>query len=89
MPSEHKSLLEKVGFYFGDGHEIRWAKIWEENYGLLQAYYDEYGNSDVPHTRDNKDTFYSLGNWVAAQRTYNNDGILSDYKIDGWNEKLI
>jgi HKD family nuclease len=86
IPLEHKEQLEKVGFYFGDGHEIRWAKIWEENYGLLQAYYDEYGNSDVPHTRDNKDTFYSLGNWVAAQRTYNNDEILSDYKIEKLND---
>lgn len=86
IPLEHKELLEKVGFYFGDGHEIRWAKIWEENYGFLKAYYDEYGTSDVPHTRDNKDAFYSLGNWVAMQKTYYNDDILSEYKIERLND---
>ena len=86
IPLEHKSKLEKVGFYFGDGHEIRWARIWEENYELLKAYYDEYGNSDVPHTNDNKDTFYTLGNWVASQKTYNNNNVLSDYKIEKLND---
>lgn len=86
IPPEHKSKLEKVGFYFGDGHEIRWAKIWEENYGLLKAYYEEYGDSDVPHTKHKDDAFYSLGNWVAMQKTYNNNGILSDYKIEKLND---
>ncbi len=86
MPPEHREKLEKVGFYFGDGHELRWAKIWEENYGLLEAYYNEYGTSDVPHTRDNTDTFYSLGNWVAIQKTYFNNGVLSDYKIERLND---
>lgn len=86
IPTEHKNKLEKVGFYFGDGHEIRWAKIWEENYELLKAYYEEYGDSDVPHTSNNKDTFYTLGNWVAIQKTYNNNGVLSDYKIEKLND---
>ncbi|MBK9256595.1 MAG: Helicase associated domain protein [Saprospiraceae bacterium] len=86
IPPEHKEKLEKVGFYFGDGHEIRWARIWEENYEFLKAYYDEYGNSDVPHTRDKNDTFYSLGNWVAMQKTYNNQEVLSDYKIEKLND---
>jgi hypothetical protein len=86
IPPEHKSQLENVGFYFGDAHEIRWAKIWEENYGFLKAYYEEYGDSDVPHTRNNKDTFYSLGNWVAIQKTYNNNEILSEYKIEKLND---
>ncbi|WMN11373.1 Helicase associated domain protein [Marivirga salinae] len=86
IPLDHKKKLEKVGFYFGDGHEIRWARIWEENYELLKAYFDDYGNSDVPHTRDKNDTFYSLGNWVAMQRTYNNQEVLSDYKIEKLND---
>ena len=86
MPTEHKEKLEKVGFYFGDGHELRWAKIWEENYGLLEAYYQEYGTSDVPHVRNNTDTFYSLGNWVAMQKTYFNNDVLSDYKIERLND---
>ena len=86
IPPEHKSKLEKIGFYFGDGHEIRWAKIWEGNYELLKAYYDEYGDSDVPHTRDKEDTFYSLGNWVATQKTYYNNDVLSDYKIEKLND---
>jgi hypothetical protein len=86
MPPEHREKLEKVGFYFGDGHELYWAKVWEENYGLLEAYYEEYGNSDVPHTSDKSDAFYSLGNWVALQKTYNNNGVLSDYKIERLND---
>lgn len=86
IPLDHKKKLETVGFYFGDGHEIRWAKIWEENYELLKAYYDEYGDSDVPHTRDKNDAFYSLGNWVAIQKTYFNNGVLSDYKIERLND---
>ncbi|WP_298236874.1 Helicase associated domain protein [uncultured Algibacter sp.] len=86
IPPEHKRKLEETGFYFGDGHEIRWAKIWEENYQLLKAYYDEYGDSDVPHTSDNTDAFYSLGNWVAIQKTYNNNEVLSDYKIEKLND---
>lgn len=86
IPKEHKEKLEKVGFYFGDGHEIRWAKIWEENYAFLKAYYDEYGDSDVPHTRNNDDAFYTLGNWVASQKTYFNNGVLSDYKIEKLND---
>jgi HKD family nuclease len=86
IPPEHKAKLEEVGFYFGDGHEIRWAKIWEEHYGFLKAYYEEYGNSDVPHTPDNKDVFYTLGNWVAIQKTYFNNNVLSDYKIEKLNE---
>ena len=86
IPPEHKEKLERIGFYFGDGHEIRWAKIWEEHYSLLKAYYEEYGNSDVPHTSNNTDTFYTLGNWVAIQKTYNNQDILSDYKIERLNE---
>jgi len=86
MPTEHREKLEKVGFYFGDGHELYWAKVWEESYGLLEAYYEEYGNSDVPHTSNNADTFYSLGNWVALQKTYNNNGVLSDYKIERLND---
>ena len=86
IPSEHKSKLEKIGFYFGDGHEIRWAKIWEGNYELLKAYYEEYGDSDVPHTRDKEDVFYSLGNWVASQKTYYNNDVLSDYKIEKLND---
>lgn len=86
IPLEHKEKLEKVGFYFGDGHELRWAKIWEENYRLLEAYYEEYDTSDVPHITDNKDAFYSLGNWVALQKTYFNNDILSDYKIERLND---
>lgn len=86
IPPEHKRKLENAGFYFGDAHEIRWAKIWEENFELLKAYYDEYGDSDVPHTRHKEDTFYSLGNWVAIQKTYNNNGVLSDYKIEKLND---
>ncbi len=86
IPPEHKEKLERIGFYFGDGHEIRWAKIWEEHYSLLKAYYEEYGNSDVPHTQDNTDAFYTLGNWVAIQKTYNNQDVLSDYKIEKLNE---
>jgi len=86
IPAQHLLQLERVGFYFGDGHEIRWARIWEENYGFLKAYCEEYGDSNVPHTRNNKDTFYSLGNWVAAQRTYYNNEILSDYKIEKLND---
>ncbi len=86
MPPDHREKLEKVGFYFGDGHELYWAKVWEENYGLLEAYYEEYGTSDVPHTSDNTDTFYSLGNWVALQKTYNNNGVLSEYKIERLND---
>jgi hypothetical protein len=86
IPPKHKVKLEKVGFYFGDGHEIRWAKIWEEHYNLLKAYFEEYGNSDVPHTPDNTDTFYTLGNWVAIQKTYFNSGVLSDYKFERLND---
>jgi hypothetical protein len=86
IPSEHKRKLEKIGFYFGDGHEIRWAKIWEGNYELLKAYYDEYGDAHVPHTRDKEDAFYSLGNWVATQKTYYNNDVLSDYKIEKLND---
>jgi len=86
IPTEHKQKLEQAGFYFGDGHEIRWARIWEENYELLHAYYDEYGDSDVPHTRHRDDAFYSLGNWVATQKTYFNNGVLSDYKIEKLND---
>ena len=86
IPPDHKKKLETVGFYFGDGHEIRWAKIWEENYELLKAYYEEYGDSDVPHTRHKDDTFYTLGNWVAIQKTYNNNDVLSDYKIEKLND---
>ncbi|MEQ6120675.1 Helicase associated domain protein [Reichenbachiella sp. MALMAid0571] len=86
IPEDHRKKLEKVGFYFGDGHEIRWAKIWEENFDLLNAYFEEYGDSDVPHTRNKQDTFYSLGNWVAIQKTYFNNGVLSDYKIEKLND---
>jgi hypothetical protein len=86
IPPEHKRKLEKIGFYFGDGHEIRWAKIWEGNYELLEAYYEEYGDSDVPHIRDKEDAFYSLGNWVASQKTYYNNDVLSDYKIEKLND---
>ncbi|MBR9832854.1 NgoFVII family restriction endonuclease [bacterium] len=86
IPPDHKKKLETVGFYFGDGHEIRWAKIWEEHYELLKAYYDDYGDSDVPHTRHKDDAFYSLGNWVATQKTYFNNGVLSDYKIERLND---
>jgi hypothetical protein len=82
IPLDHKEKLEEIGFYFGDGHEIRWARIWEENYAFLKAYYDEYGNSDVPHTHEKSDPFYTLGNWVALQKTYRNNDVLSDYKIE-------
>lgn len=57
IPPDHKKKLETVGFYFGDGHEIRWARIWEDNYELLKAYYEEYGDSDVSHTRNKEDAF--------------------------------
>ena len=83
IPEEHLEKLIEIGFSFGDGHQIRFDKIWEGYYQELKTYFIENSHSDVPRRKDRNDPFYRLSNFVAMQRHFKKKGDqrMTDYRI--------
>ena len=62
LNKEWINLLNKLGMIWN----IR-EDNWDENYSLLEEYYKEYGNVDVPSDYTINDV--NLGRWVRSQRS--------------------
>ncbi|WP_425420477.1 Helicase associated domain protein [Phaeodactylibacter xiamenensis] len=86
IPDRHLRLLQEAGFYFGDHHELLWAKAWEDKYQELLKYYHENGHSWVKRRKDKKDPLKSLSDWTAMQRTYYRQEKLDDYRVERLEE---
>lgn len=86
IPKDHLRKLEEADFHFGDGHELLWARAWEDKYNELVKFYNENGFSAIKRIKDKKNPLKSLSDWVAMQRMYNRKGELSDYQIERLNE---
>ncbi|MEZ5482880.1 MAG: Helicase associated domain protein [Porticoccaceae bacterium] len=64
--------------------DFSWSIVqfaWNENYKKLKDYFISFGNSAIK-----KDYDESLYNWVCTQRKNNEDGLLSDLKVELLNE---
>lgn len=83
IPEEHLEKLIEVDFFFGDGHKVRFDKIWEGYYEELKSYFKENGHSDVPRRKDRNDPLYRLSNFVAMQRHFKKKGDqrMTEYRI--------
>lgn len=84
IPEEHLEKLVAIGFFFGDGHKIRFDKIWENYFLELKQYFIENKHSDVPRRKDIKDPLYRLSNFVAMQRYFKKkeDQRMTEYRIN-------
>ncbi len=77
ITGEQIKLLEGIGMVFGNINDVRW----NNNYNLAKAYYEHYGNLNVPITfktmngYDYDDSGVNLGTWISVQRrAYNGKG---------------
>jgi len=84
LSKEKIKLLESIG--------MKWTQIsflWEDKFEIAKAYYEHYGNLDVPigfstingYDFDDGDDSVKLGNWINAQRSNYKNGKLSEEKI--------
>lgn len=83
IPEEHLEKLIEVDFFFGDGHKIRFDKIWESYYKDLKQYYQENRHSDIPRRKDRNNALYRVSNFVAMQRHFKKKGDqrMTEYRI--------
>lgn len=84
LSKEKIQLLESIG--------MKWTQIsflWEDKFEIAKAYYEHYGNLDVPigfstingYDFGNGDESVKLGKWINAQRANYKNGKLSAEKI--------
>ncbi len=83
-------LLEKIGMRFGN---IDTMETWMEKYNLAKAYFEHYGNLEIPtifkttNGYDYDENGIALGTWIATQRNaYKGMG---KYKITQAQIKLL
>jgi hypothetical protein len=86
IPKDHLKRLKEAGFHFGDGHELIWAKKWEDKYNELAKFYNDNGYSAIKRIKDKKNPLKPLSDWVAMQRMYQRKGELTDYQIERLND---
>lgn len=71
ITKEQIDLLESIGMVFEGIFEKRWM----ERYNLAKAYYEHYGNLDIPQKFRTKNGYEydeagtALGAWIAKQRS--------------------
>ena len=69
LSEERRKKLESINFRFEKNK--RQTLKWDDWYKLLEAYYQEYGDTEVPPSYQTKDG-YKLGGWVNNTRTNQN-----------------
>ncbi|VEU35206.1 unnamed protein product [Pseudo-nitzschia multistriata] len=80
MPSEREDLLRSINFVF-DPNDARWWK----NYQNLHRYQKEHGDTMVPLVDDDESPNY-LGQWVARQRRFHHQNVLSRDRTKALND---
>lgn len=101
LGEEEIKLLEKLNVRWKE-KKISKSLSWDDNYKLLENYYNEYGNTDVKRTFSTFDGIsydedgYNLGMWVSRQRVKFKSGKLSLERINklnllkfSWNDDVV
>lgn len=77
LTPEQLSRLEAIGLRYGATY---YEELWNERFEMAKAYYDEYGNLNVPQ----KYTVggFQLGAWLRQQKSQYRNGSLSAVHIE-------
>ena len=90
ISEEEVELLKQIGMRFGTN---KLQEEWNKKYELAKAYYEHYGNLEIPQRfkttngYDYDENGISLGSWISIQRqAFNGKGT---YKISDERIKLL
>ena len=90
ISKEQIELLKKIGMRF---ETKNFEEEWNKKYALAKAYYDHYGNLEIPQSFKTKNGYeydvngVALGNWITTQRDAFKGN--SRYKISKEQIKLL
>jgi len=73
LSSEQLTRLEEIGFRYG---ATLYEQQWNERYKLAKAYYEEYGNLDIP--KDYCVGEFLLGIWIRQQKSQYRAGAMPE-----------
>lgn len=81
MIPRRKALLNEIGFLWQEDLDRMKKESWMRKYEKLKAYYEEYGNSNVPSHNPTKE-LDRLGGFVSRQRK-------RESELEPWQKKLL
>ena len=73
LTSEQLTKLEEIGFHYG---ATLYEQQWNERFELAKAYYEEYGNLDIP--KDYCVGDFQLGIWIRQQKNQYRAGAMPE-----------
>lgn len=76
LSSEQLTKLEEIGFRYG---ATLYEQQWNERYDLAKAYYEEYGDLDIP--KDYSVGEFQLGKWIRQQKSQYRAGTIPEGHI--------